>query len=597
VSAAGPSDSTGRPSDRRKLVAVLYADMVGYSRLIGLDDTGTLHRLRALRREVIDPAIEEHGGRLVNTGGDSLLVVFDSIDGAVSCAMQVQEQVPIRDGDQQRDRAIRFRIGINLGDAIPDGTDLHGETVNIAARLETECPPGGICVSRSVRDHVHGRLGLEFEELGALSLKNIARAVEAFIVRQRSAASTPAKIIQGGQVSPIGKPSIAVLSFTNMSADPEQEYFSDGVADDIITELSRIRSFFVIARNSSFTYKGRAIDIRQVARELGVRYVLEGGVRRNSERLRVTAQLVDAETGSHLWADRYERPLADLFALQDEIAAAVAKAIRPAIATAELRRALRKPPESLDAWDAYQKGLWHLLGQKAEDIPSARKYFARSLELDPTLASAHTSLAWLYIMEGGAFGLLPFEEASRLAAEEARKAVAADPDDADAHAMLAFALSNLRDFRSVANHIEQALAISPSCAGAYHVRGMNLLFSGHPSEARSDLAVAIQLDPHRAQFFLLQVGMSHYFEGDYATAVAVLQGMISDNPSNPPAYRWLAASLAQLGRAEEASQALDMAKTSWPDSFRRYTEERAPWFRPEDFEHMLDGLRKAGWEG
>jgi adenylate cyclase len=474
-------------------------DMVAFSRLMSLDDVGTLGRLQALRRNLIDPAIEEHGGRLVNTGGDSLLVAFDSVEGAVRYSLEVQEQVSLREKDQPEDRSIRFRVGVNIGDTIAEGSDVYGDAVNVAARLQAECPPSAICVSRSVRDHVHGRLGLEFEALGALSLKNIARPVEAYVVRQTTTVPPPAGLGRGAQVPPPGKPSIAVLAFTNMSGDPEQEYFSDGVADDIVTE--RVRSFFVIARNSSFTYKGRAVDVRQVARELGVRYVLEGGVRRNSDRLRVTAQLVDAETGNHLWAD--ERPVSDLFALQDEIAARVAKAIRPAIAGAELRRALRRPPESLDAWDAYQKGLWHLLGHKAEDIPRARDYFAHALKLDPTLASAHTSLAWLYIMESGSFGLLPFEKASQLSAQEARKAVAADPDDADAHAMLAFALSNLRDFRSVANHIERALAISPSCAGAYHVRGMNLLFSGHPSEARSDLSLAIQLDPAQSSVFLI----------------------------------------------------------------------------------------------
>jgi class 3 adenylate cyclase len=257
----------------------MYADMVGYSRLIGLDDQGTLQRLRKLRSEVIDPAIREHGGRIVQTGGDSLLIVFDSIDGAVRCAVQVQQQVPIHDGDQLADRAIRFRMGINLGDAIADGTDLHGDAVNVVARLQAECPPGAICVSRSVRDHVHGRLDLAFEELGPLNLKNINRPVEAFVLRLGTAASAPKSVrdLQGDhEVRHLpDKPSIAVLAFTNMSGDPDQEYFSDGISDDIITELSRTRWLFVIARNSTFTYKGRAVDVKRVAHELSVRYVLE----------------------------------------------------------------------------------------------------------------------------------------------------------------------------------------------------------------------------------------------------------------------------------------------------------------------------------
>ena len=262
------NNPTGRLSDRRKLIVVMHADMAGYSRLIGLDDVGTLDRLRALRKDLIDPAIEEHGGRIVNTGGDSLLMVFDSIDGAVRCAVKVQQKVPAHDTDQPPARAIRFRVGINVGDVIPDGTDVHGDVVNVAARLQAECPPGGICVSRQVRDHVHDCLDLAFEELGSLSLKNIARPVEAFVLRLASATtpkSVERSLVQGtGEALPLPvRPSIAVLAFTNMSGDPEQEYFSDGVADDIITGLSRIRWLYVIARNSSFIYKGKAVDVKR----------------------------------------------------------------------------------------------------------------------------------------------------------------------------------------------------------------------------------------------------------------------------------------------------------------------------------------------
>jgi adenylate cyclase len=312
VSASGSSDPIGRPPGRSKLIAVLYADMVGYSRLIGLDDAGTVDRLRTLRREVIDPSVDEHGGKIVQTGGDSLLIVFDSIDGAVRCAVKIQQQVPMQDSDQPADRTIRFRVGINLGDAIADGTDLHGDAVNVAARLQAECPPGGICVTRAVRDHVRDRLDLAFEELGSLNLKNIARPVEAFVMRVDRAATPPKSagpLARADVLSPPDKASIAVLAFTNMSRDLDQEYFSDGIADDIITELSRSRSLFVIARNSSFTYKGRAVDVKQVARELGVRYVVEGSVRRSGSCIRVTAQLIDAETGNNMWAERYDRAL------------------------------------------------------------------------------------------------------------------------------------------------------------------------------------------------------------------------------------------------------------------------------------------------
>jgi adenylate cyclase len=402
------SDATERPPDRRKLVAVMYADMVGYSRLISLDDAGTLQRLRILRKTLIDPAIEEHGGKVVQTGGDSLLIAFDSIDGAVQCAVKVQREIPTLDGDRPPDRAIRFRVGINIGDTIPDGTDLHGDAVNVVARLQAECPPGGICVSRSVRDHVHGRLRLEFEELGPLNLKNIARPVEAFVVRRDGAVATlpnsgETPLMRKGGESLLlpDKPSIAVLAFTNMSADPDQEYFSDGVADDIITELSRDRSLFVIARNSSFTYRGRSVDVKQVGRELGVRYLLEGSVRRYADRVRVTAQLIDAIMGNHIWAERYDRDLADVFAVQDEIAGSVTRAVRPALTDAEQRRALRKPPESLGAWEAYQRGLWHYGKSKVTDNQEAMKFFERAITLDDTLASAYSHLALALFQEGG----------------------------------------------------------------------------------------------------------------------------------------------------------------------------------------------------
>jgi adenylate cyclase len=368
---------------------VLYADMVGYSRLIGLDDAETLERLRALRHDLIDPAIEEHGGRIVQTGGDSLLVMFDSIDGAVRCAVRVQQQVPILDAGHPLDRAIRFRIGINIGDAIADGTDLHGDAVNVAARLQAECPPGGICVSRSVRDHVHGRLDLSFEALGTLNLKNIARPVEAFLLRPAAAAALQSVVHGTGEALPLpGKPSIAVLPFTNMSGDPEQEYFSDGIAEDIITALSRNRSLFVIARNSSFTYRGRSVDVKQVARELGVRYVVEGSVRRTSERVRISAQLIDAETGNHVWAERYDRRLVDVFDVQDEITAAVSRSIGPAISHAERQRAIRKRPETLDAWEAYQRALWHQAKGGVASIEQARHFLGRAIELDPLLLTS-----------------------------------------------------------------------------------------------------------------------------------------------------------------------------------------------------------------
>ena len=395
MSETNAPDPTGKPQDRRKLIAVVHADMAGYSRLIGLDDVGTLERLRTLRKSLIDPAIEEHGGRIVNTGGDSLLIVFDSIDGAVRCAVKVQQQVPVHDGEQPPDRAIRFRVGINVGDVIPDGTDVHGDVVNVAARLQAECPPGGICVSRQVRDHVQDRLDLVFEELGALNLKNIARPVEAFVLTRYGRNYAEIGRATSGQdhkPPPLpDKPSIAVLAFTNMSGDPEQEYFADGMVEEIITALSRITWLFVIARNSSFTYKGQSPDVKQVGRELGVRYVLEGSVRKGGGRVRITAQLIDAETGTHLWADRFDGSLEDVFNLQDKIATSVAGIIEPALQAAETRRSAKRPTNDLTAYDFYLRALASFYPVTKERLTTALGLIGQAIAIDPHYGPA---LSW-----------------------------------------------------------------------------------------------------------------------------------------------------------------------------------------------------------
>jgi adenylate cyclase len=341
----------------RRLAAVLAADVAGYSRLIGADEEGTLARLKAHRSEFIDPKIAEHRGRIVKTTGDGLLVEFASVVDALRCATEIQAAVTERNAVVPADRRIEFRVGVHQGDIVVEDGDIFGDGVNIAARLEGLAEPGGICVSARVQEDAAGKLDLAFEDIGEPELKNIARPVRVF----RVAVKRVAQPTEWPAALPLpDKPSVAVLPFTNMSTDPEQEFFADGIAEDVITALSRYPSLFVIARNSCFTYKGRAIDVKQVGRELGVRYVLEGSLRKSGNRIRVTAQLVEAESGKHVWAERYDRELSDIFAMQDEITEAVTIAIAPAIADAEQHRAMRKPPQNLDAWAAYQRGLWHL---------------------------------------------------------------------------------------------------------------------------------------------------------------------------------------------------------------------------------------------
>ena len=479
MSETNPSGLIGGSPGRRKLIAVVYADMVGYSRLIGLDDVGTLERLRHLRSTLIDPAISEHGGRIVQTGGDSLLIVFDSIDGAVRCAVKVQQQVPTHDAEQHPDRAIRFRIGINIGDAIADGTDLHGDAVNVAARLQAECPPGGICVTRSVRDHVHGRLDLAFEELGPLNLKNINRPVAAFVVR----IGTGATIEKSAEWSaytlsdfpPLpDKPSIAVLAFTNMSGDVEQEYFSDGIAEDVITELSRNCEFFVIARNSSFSYRGRSVDVKQIGRELGVRYVVEGSVRRVAVQARITVQLIDALTNSHIWAERYDRKVEHIFDVQGEIAEAVAGAIFPVVGREEQRRAVRKPPSSLSSWETYQRGLWHFHKLTPAENLRARRLFAEAAEIDPGFASPRVGLSQTYLFDCLYYVMPSTVEAARLAEEEARKAITIDPDDSAAQRAVAAALLIGGNYSAALEHVDHALSLNRNSAAAYRVKASAL---------------------------------------------------------------------------------------------------------------------------
>ena len=365
---------------QRRLAAILAADVAGYSRLMGLDEIGTLAALKALRGEIVDPAIAEHNGRTVKTTGDGMLVEFASVVDAVNCAMGLQAKMADSDGSAAQ--GIRFRIGINVGDIIIDGDDIFGDGVNVAARVENECEPGGVCISGNAFEQVRGKTSFAFEDLGERALKNIDRPVRLYAART---AATPASGNRSAEVQKAlalpDRAAIAVLPFTNMTGDPGQEYFSDGISEDIITALSKLRWFFVIARNSSFIYKGKSVHIKQVADELGVGYVVEGSVRRGGDRVRITAQLNDVTTGSHLWAERYDRELADVFAVQDEITAAIVAAIEPRLYAAENFRTSRKPPDSLDAWELLMRALSHFWRVTREDNVVARALLAKAARL------------------------------------------------------------------------------------------------------------------------------------------------------------------------------------------------------------------------
>jgi adenylate cyclase len=578
----------------RRLTAILAADVAGYSRLMGADEEGTHERLKAHFRELVNPKIAEHRGRIVKNTGDGLLAEFASVVDALRCAVEVQRQMAERNAATPPEKRIELRIGINLGDVIADGDDIFGDGVNVAARLEGLAEPGGICVSRVVRDQVRDRLDHTFEDLGEQQVKNIARPVRVYRVRDR-AAPIALPVASAAPLQLPDKPSIAVLPFTNMSSDPEQEFFSDGIAEDIITALSRYPSLFVIARNSCFTYKGRAVDVKQIGRELGVRYLLEGGVRKSGNRIRVTAQLIEAESGKQVWAQRYDRDLDDIFVLQDEITEAVTIAMAPAIADAEQHRALRKPG-SLDAWAAYQRGLWHLSKYTVNDIALAQSFFQQAIDCDPSFSRGYGGLAIAQIQAADVHTLgVPLETLSS-AERLARQAVAIDGADAEARSRLGWALCRRGDYEAARAETERALSMSPNLALAHAVLGQTLVFSGRPEEGVEALRTSIRLDPRAPElrFRLNQFALGLYFSGKYEAAVEAAKRAIRSYPDFPNAYRWLAAALGQMGRTAEAKEALEQAIAIAPGSFDMYVRGRVPWMRPEDHAHMLEGLRKAG---
>jgi len=535
----------------RRLAAVLAADVAGYSRLMGADEVGTLETLKAIRREIVDPAIAEHKGRIVKTTGDGLLVEFASAVDAGTCAMAVQEKMAGREGQ------IAFRIGINIGDIISDENDIFGDGVNVAARVENECVPGGVCLSGSAFEQVRGKTKFEFDDLGERSLMNIDRVVRLYGVKLGNAPK--ATIADSNRPLPLpDKPSIAVLPFQNMSGDPEQEYFADGMVEDIITALSRFKWLFVIARNSTFTYKGRSVDIRQVGRELGVRYVLEGSVRRATDRVRITAQLIDAETRAHIWADRYDRAVDDIFALQDEITLSTVAAIEPSLRQAEIERAKRKRPENLDAYDLVLRATPLVDTGMPEGASQAVLLLERALLLEPNYALAHGQTAFcneiLYLRAGRR------EDNRKAAIQHAHTAVALGPDDAPALVYAAIAIGLVEHNRILAQEtFEAALAISPSAAWAYSWGALILGWGGEAERAIEWGERGIRLSPLDPWITAALHGicMGHFLRGRYEDAAAAAQRAIRSKPGFSVSHMFLAAALAKLGRMEDASAAAE----------------------------------------
>ncbi len=575
----------------------MATDVVGYSRLIRADEEGTIAALQALRADLIDPKIAEHNGRIVNLMGDGMLVEFASVVDAVHAAVETQEAVTKHNADLPEDRRIKLRIGVNLGDVVIDGDDIHGDGVNVAARLENHAEPGGICVSGKVYEEVRDRTEMPFEDLGEQEFKNIDRPVRVW--RWVADGSVAAVSRQANEPLPLpDKPSIAVLPFVNMSGDPEQEYFSDGITEDIITELSRFRSLFVIARNSSFAFKGQSVNVGKIGQELGVAYVVEGSVRKAGNRVRITAQLVEAATGNHLWAERYDRDLEDIFAVQDEVTNAIITAIEPTLGSVERERAHRKPAKNLDAWENYQRGLWNLYRFAAQENTEAQSFFRRAIELDPNFAPAHAGLAYAIYLSV----LLGFEADLASASSEARaaaqRALTLDGDDAVAHAVVGRVHIMVGEHDAAISACKTAVSLNPNLATARYGLGTALIYSGRYEEGIVEADEAIRLSPRDPMLWaflnikaMASFGMEHYEETLELARAAQRQpnvGII--------AYAHEVMALAHLDRIDEAKQAIERFSAIKPDLDLKFVGGMIKQMRPASWELYIDALKKVGLE-
>jgi len=586
------------PRVERRLAAILAADVAGYSRLMGADEEGTLAALKAYRREVIDLKLTEHRGRIVRIIGDGLLVEFASVVAAVRWAVEVQRAIGERNSGLPQDKRIEFRMGINAGDIIIDGIDIWGDGVNVAARLEALAEPGGICVSSRVQEDVHGSVEVAFEDIGEQQLKNIARPVRVYRVHLNGATKTAPAL------QPSHKPSIVVLPFNNMSGDSEQEYFADGMVEEITTALSRTRWLFVIARNSSFTYKGRAVDVKQVGRELGVRYALEGGVRKAADRVRITAQLIDASTGAHLWADRFDGSLEHIFELQDQVTASVVGAIAPRLEQAEVERAKHKPTESLDAYDYFLRGIASLHSWTKESNDEALRLFNKAIELDPDFASAYGMASWCYVRRKGSRWMTDRVQETAEAARLGRRAVELGWDDPVALAWGGFSLAYVvHDVEVGATLIDRALLLNPNLAEAWHFSGWVRIYLGQPEIAIEHLAHAMRLSPVDPLTFvtLMAIAFAHFFAGRYNDASLWAEKALAASPPRlrekavyHPALLIAAASNALAGRLEEAQNAIAQSRQISPTAHISNLKNQIPLRRPDDLVRYAEGLRKAG---
>ena len=578
---------------QRRLAAILSADVVGYSRLMGLDEAGNLSRLNALRRELIDPTIAAHAGRIVKLMGDGALVEFASAVDAVTCAIEIQRQLRERDAGGSEANPIQFRMGINVGDIIIEGEDILGDGVNIAARIEGIADPGGISISEDAWRQVQGKVAANFVDAGEQRLKNIARPVRVYRLDLAPKAAT-ASDVRRPMPAQSDKPSIAVLAFNNMSGDPEQEYFSDGISEDIITDLSKLSELLVIARNSTFTYKGKPVDVKQVGRDLGVRYVLEGSVRKAGNRIRVTGQLIDAESGTHIWADRFDRDLNDIFAVQDELTREIIAALKVKLTLGKKERLMRRNTIDEEAYDFYLRGRERAWLNTRSGNVEARSLLERAVAINPDFAAAHAFIGFTHVNDYiNGWAEVP-EQSLQIGLEIAERAVQLDEAEPQGHYVLAVALGFNRQIDRGLAEARRCVALAPSFAQGHHTIARFLTLSGDPAGAISTLDAYMRLDPLYPDMALHFLAEAQFSLEQFDEAVTALKQRLGRSPNSATSLALLASCYGHLGKIDEARAAWAQVMKIAPNFSIERQRRILPYKNPDDFERRVEGMRKAG---
>jgi adenylate cyclase len=574
----------------RRLAAIFAADVAGYSRLIGADEEGTIVRFQAHRRELFDPKIAEHQGRIVKTTGDGFLVEFASPVRAVRCAIEVQQGMADRNADVPEDRRIEFRIGVNLGDIVVEDGDIYGDCVNVAARLEGIAEPGTVYISRAVREFIQERAEIVPEDLGEKILKNISAPVRVYRIAPlglpwRAAAAEPPAVP--------AKPSIAVLPFMNMSSDVEQEFFSDGMTEDLITDLSKVSGLFVIARNSSFAYKGRSVKVQDIARDLGVRFVLEGSIRKAGNRVRITAQLINAIDGGHLWAERFDRDVTDIFETQDEVVEKIVAALSVTLTKREEERISRRGTSSLKAYEFWLRAREAMSRTTRESVAEAKALHGKAIEEDPRFAAAHAGLALAGISDYASGWSTDPDQTLDEAERWARRALELDAQEPVSCMALGNVLLWRRQHDAALAQFNQMIAIDPNFAQGHMAKGLGLMYAGQPAEALESFAYAMRLDPHYPAIVLHFVAQAHFALGDYAAASKLLRDRIVRNPGTDSSRMLLAACYGYLDRPDDARATWDEMLRINPEFSLAQREQVLPFKDARDFKRIVDGLAKV----